>query len=156
MGHPRSSFPLENPHSLSYVVNPLPFLYFLPAENKWELIPRSGDPPGCLQEHTMVGYRETIYVFGGEVGFSNGVETPLWMFDIKVREAKIFLLVFPIIDYHSQSSKWRKFAAPKGVVTPKGRRSHTATVFQDSMYIYGGYQDLKGSTSELWAFHFCK
>jgi uncharacterized membrane protein YdjX (TVP38/TMEM64 family) len=24
------------------------------------------------------------------------------------------------------------------------------------MYIYGGYQDLKGSTSELWAFHFGK
>ena len=21
------------------------------------------------------------------------------------------------------------------------------------MYIYGGYQDLRGSTSELWAFH---
>jgi hypothetical protein len=22
------------------------------------------------------------------------------------------------------------------------------------MYIYGGYQDLRGSSSELWAFHF--
>ena len=22
------------------------------------------------------------------------------------------------------------------------------------MYIYGGYQDLRGSTAELWAFHF--
>ena len=55
-----------------------------------------------------------------------------------------------------QDNVWRKFKAPKGVVVPKGRRSHTATVFQDSMYIYGGYQDLKGSTSELWAFHFGK
>ena len=55
-----------------------------------------------------------------------------------------------------QRNEWRKFQAPKGVVTPKGRRSHTATVFQDSLYIYGGYQDLKGSTSELWAFHFGK
>ena len=27
-------------------------------------------------------------------------------------------------------------------------------MFQDSMYIFGGYQDLRGSTSELWAFHF--
>ena len=24
------------------------------------------------------------------------------------------------------------------------------------MYIYGGYQDLRGSTTELWAFHFGK
>ena len=55
-----------------------------------------------------------------------------------------------------QRNEWKKFQAPKGVVTPKGRRSHTATVFQDSLYIYGGYQDLKGSTSELWAFHFGK
>lgn len=55
-----------------------------------------------------------------------------------------------------QANEWRKFRAPKGVATPKGRRSHTATVYQDSLYIYGGYQDLKGSTSELWAFHFGK
>jgi hypothetical protein len=39
-----------------------------------------------------------------------------------------------------QENKWRKYSAPKGVVTPKGRRSHTAIVFQESMYIYGGYQ----------------
>jgi hypothetical protein len=32
----------------------------------------------------MVGYRDELYVFGGEVGFSNGVETPLWIYDIKV------------------------------------------------------------------------
>ena len=55
-----------------------------------------------------------------------------------------------------QKNEWRKFRAPKGVQTPKGRRSHTATVFQDSLYIYGGYQDLKGSSSELWSFHFGK
>ena len=49
---------------------------------------------------------------------------------------------------------WEKLAYHKGVVTPRGRRGHTAIVFQDSMYIYGGYQDLRGSTSDLWAFHF--
>ena len=32
----------------------------------------------------MVGYRDELYVFGGEVGFSNGVETPLWIYSIKV------------------------------------------------------------------------
>ncbi len=29
-----------------------------------------------------------------------------------------------------QKNEWKKFRAPKGVGTPKGRRSHTATVFQ--------------------------
>ena len=32
----------------------------------------------------MVGYKDTLYVFGGEVGFSNGMETPLWMYNINV------------------------------------------------------------------------
>ena len=64
-------------------------IFFLfPAENTWEKLSNSGpgDPPGCLQEHTMIGYRDTLYVFGGEVGFSNGVETPLWMYNIKVSQ----------------------------------------------------------------------
>ena len=38
------------------------------------------------QEHTMIGYRDNLYVFGGEVGFSNGVETPLWIYNITVRD----------------------------------------------------------------------
>ena len=57
-----------------------------PAENVWTQLSGKGDPPGCLQEHTMVGYKDALYVFGGEVGFSNGVETPLWIYDIKVSQ----------------------------------------------------------------------
>ena len=68
----------------------------------------------------------------------------------------IILFTFPFCFCSLQKNEWRKFRAPKGVQTPKGRRSHTATVFQDSLYIYGGYQDLKGSSSELWSFHFGK
>lgn len=33
----------------------------------------------------MIGYRDNLYIFGGEVGFSNGVETPLWIYNITVR-----------------------------------------------------------------------
>ena len=42
------------------------------------------------QEHTMIGYRDTLYIFGGEVGFSNGIETPLWMYNITVRYKAAF------------------------------------------------------------------
>ena len=60
-------------------------LLFISAENKWELINNAkGDRPNCLQEHSMVGYKDTLYVFGGEVGFSNGIETPMWMYHINV------------------------------------------------------------------------
>jgi hypothetical protein len=59
-------------------------VYCFPADNTWSLLDCNGDFPGSLQEHTMVGYRDSLYVFGGEVGFSNGVETPLWMYSISV------------------------------------------------------------------------
>ena len=59
--------------------------HYFAADNRWELIDAQGEGPGCLQEHSMVGYKDTIYVFGGEVGFSNGVETPLWKYNIAVR-----------------------------------------------------------------------
>lgn len=46
--------------------------------------------------------------------------------------------------------------AQKGVAVPRGRRGHTALVHQGAMLMYGGYQDLRGSSNELWGFHFGK
>lgn len=42
----------------------------------------------------------------------------------------------------------------KGASVPKGRRGHTALVHQESVFMYGGYCDLRGSSNELWIFHF--
>lgn len=39
---------------------------------------------------------------------------------------------------------------------PYGRRAHSAVLYKDSMHIYGGYQDLRGSSSELWSFNLSK
>lgn len=89
--------------------------------NIWERVSGRGPGPGCLQGHTMVEHQDVLYVFGGELSFCNDQETPLWMFDIK-------------------ENSWHKYSAPRGVVTPKGRRGHTAVVHGDCMYIYGGYQ----------------
>ena len=40
------------------------------------------------------------------------------------------------------------------VVTPSGMRGHTAVVCNNAMHVYGGYQDMKGSISQLWTFDF--
>jgi len=37
---------------------------------------------------------------------------------------------------------------------PIGRRGHTAVVYGNSMYIYGGYIDMKGASAELWQYNF--
>lgn len=50
----------------------------------WEVLNPSGDIPPCLQEHTAVAYKDNIYVFGGELSFSAGNETPLWVYYTKV------------------------------------------------------------------------
>ena len=34
----------------------------------------------------MVEHQDTLYVFGGELSFCNDQETPLWMYDIKVKD----------------------------------------------------------------------
>jgi len=31
-----------------------------------------------------VAYKDCLYVFGGELGFSAGTETPLWVYNVKV------------------------------------------------------------------------
>ena len=52
----------------------------------------------------MIGYRDTLYIFGGEVGFSNGIETPLWMYNITVRYKAVFWFnySFQIVCSHSR------------------------------------------------------
>ncbi|XP_018335554.1 uncharacterized protein LOC108744347 [Agrilus planipennis] len=102
---------------------------------KWQQLKPSGDKLPCLQEHSAVVYKDCIYVFGGEVSFSAGGETPLWVYDIK-------------------NNSWKKIQSKNGTATPKGRRGHTALVHKGKMFIYGGYQDLRGSCSELWTFNF--
>lgn len=56
---------------------------FILVTGKWQQLKPIGDRLPALQEHSTVAYKDNIYVFGGEVSFSAGTETPLWMYDIK-------------------------------------------------------------------------
>lgn len=110
-------------------------IWSLLVEGRWSQLQPTGEKPPCLQEHTAVAYKDGLYVFGGEVGFSSATETPLWYYDIK-------------------RNTWRKVKTQKGVSVPRGRRGHSALIHKNSMLIYGGYQDLRGSSNELWSFDF--
>lgn len=70
-------------------------IIYLLVTGKWQQLKPGGDKLPCLQEHTAVAYKDNIYVFGGEVGFSAGTETPLWLYDIK-------------------NDTWRKIRSKKG------------------------------------------
>ncbi|ERL84908.1 hypothetical protein D910_02331, partial [Dendroctonus ponderosae] len=128
--------------------------YVSDVSGNWQQLKPSGDLLPCLQEHTAVAYKDNIFVFGGEVSFSSSTETPLWVYDVrdnswrKVKTKKVPLCC--------RFKDLMKLCVLPGVATPKGRRGHTALVHNGAMLIYGGYQDLRGSCGELWAFHFGK
>lgn len=79
-------------------------------------------------------------MFGGEIGFSSSGETPLWILDLT-------------------NLSWTKCGSsaaglPPGASgsSPAGRRGHTAVLHEAALHVFGGYQDLRGSSSELWTF----
>ncbi|XP_028042215.1 uncharacterized protein LOC114251965 [Bombyx mandarina] len=115
----------------------------------WEKLDCRGEHPPSLQEHTATAHGHRIYVFGGEAGALTN-ETPLWIYDT---ETQIWRKLPGQVNY--TSSVRRRARDPRGAVSgPRGRRGHTAHALKDCLLIYGGYQDLKGSTNELWAFHY--
>ncbi|XP_066542815.1 kelch domain-containing protein 3 [Hoplias malabaricus] len=104
--------------------------------NKWtELDSSSDEAPEELEEHIMVAQQGMLYVFGGlrDSGYSNS-KTPLWVFDT-VKEQWLYL--------QEQSSTSQH-------VVPSNRKGHSAVVLESSMYIYGGYIDIRGTSQEFW------
>ena len=86
--------------------------------------------------HTMVEYHGRLYVFGGSVASAHdNLASDLLCFDL---------------DHKS----WEK-VIPRSTSQPiTGRLFHTAVVYQDKMYIFGGTVDFDKRSNELFAFKF--
>lgn len=57
----------------------------------------------------------------------------------------------------SGTNVWKKHhVRGSSVHQPAGRRGHSAVVYDGVMHVFGGYQDLRGSSSELWTFDLSK
>ncbi|XP_036446890.1 ras guanine nucleotide exchange factor F [Colossoma macropomum] len=106
------------------------------ALNEWkELDCSSDEAPEELEEHSMVAHQGLLYIFGGlrDSGYSNS-KTPLWLFD-------------------TGKEKWlhlQEQSSPSQHVVPSNRKGHSAVVLESSMYIYGGYIDMRGTSQEFW------
>lgn len=110
---------------------------FDPHHNSWLQLETTGTKPPCLQEHTLVEHHNQLYLFGGQVSASNQ-ENSFWQLD---------LLTFKWTPISMKSS--RQFGAHLG---PTNRRGHSAVIYRDSMYVFGGFEDFRGSSSQLWQF----
>ncbi|CAK8683373.1 unnamed protein product [Clavelina lepadiformis] len=101
----------------------------------WSVIDAVGDVPPPLEGHTIVEFEGQLYMFGGEMCFISPKDVPLWVYNPKL-------------------STWNK--RQHCDKTPIGRREHVAVIYQNDMYIHGGYIDLKGPTGSMWKYSFRK
>ncbi|CAH1638453.1 unnamed protein product [Spodoptera littoralis] len=120
------------------------------ATGKWEKLECRGDPPPSLQEHSATAHENKLYVFGGEAGALSN-ETPLWIYDT---ETQVWRKLPGQSNYTSTLRRRSPRDARGAALGPRGRRGHSAHALKDCLLIYGGYKDLRGSTHELWAFHY--
>nr|XP_032517104.1 uncharacterized protein LOC116769972 [Danaus plexippus plexippus] len=118
------------------------------ATSKWERLEARGEPPPALQEHSATAHHDKLYVFGGEAGAL--AETPLWIYDTTIESWR------KLSGQASSASRARRVSprVSRTASAPRGRRGHSAHALKDCLLIYGGYKDLRGSTNELWAFHY--
>ncbi|NXD80366.1 GEFF factor, partial [Halcyon senegalensis] len=109
------------------------------GKNEWEMLDCSRDGPEELEEHSMVAYKSTLYIFGGMVDSAfTQAKSPLWIYD-------------------TDSARWtecRNVPAETESWAPTNRKGHSAVVYHSSMYIYGGYFGIRGISQEFWTFHF--
>ncbi|XP_046862538.1 uncharacterized protein LOC124456036 isoform X2 [Xenia sp. Carnegie-2017] len=82
--------------------------------------------------HTAVVHLGCMYVYGGEFDTS---ESFVWKYDFGLDE-------------------WFKIAVTPLTenIIPRNRRYHSAVIFRNRMYIFGGLVEIHGSTDEFWSF----
>ncbi|CAB4057434.1 unnamed protein product [Lepeophtheirus salmonis] len=112
------------------------------ANNYWTLLEGNGESPGCLQEHTMIAYNNILYIFGGEVGFSNGRH-----------KAPTGRRGHTATIYQESSEDWCLVAQGEYTDIPSPRHCHSAIFHDYSMWVFGGMTDLD-ENSDFWRWDF--
>uniref|UniRef100_A0A2C9L251 Uncharacterized protein n=1 Tax=Biomphalaria glabrata TaxID=6526 RepID=A0A2C9L251_BIOGL len=102
------------------------------VNEKWDRIDGKKMILPHLEGHTMLSYKSELLIFGGTF-CDTGDDTPLWIFNTDLCCLR----------------KWSEPSSQK----PSGRREHSAVIYKNSMYIYGGFLDNSGSTDEFWLFN---
>jgi N-acetylneuraminic acid mutarotase len=94
-------------------------LFYYDIERKrWDNIAQVGDCPSNRTDHTLSLYDGSLYVFGG--------------YDGKARFGDLYKC-----SLKSSKYKWRLIEGDG--VGPLNRFGHTAVVFDNSLYIFGGW-----------------
>ncbi|XP_062600954.1 uncharacterized protein LOC134262580, partial [Saccostrea cucullata] len=101
--------------------------------SQWERLTLKGESLPHLEGHSLISYKKNLLLFGGSFG-DDVTDSALWIINPDVLHV-------------------RQVSCEPGFPQPCTRRHHSAVVHDGVMYVYGGYVDLRGSSSEFWAFH---
>lgn len=98
---------------------------------QWQLVDTGGERPSPRNSHTMVTCNGNLYVFGG------------WS------EGKFLGDLFVL---HSHGSTWSEIRLNRNAIKPCGRIGHTANVFRNSIFVFGGFASPR-TLGDMWEFN---
>jgi N-acetylneuraminic acid mutarotase len=84
----------------------------------WQQVHTSDIPPSPRDRHSAVRHDKSIFVFGGYDG-----------------QAKLS----DFYEYNTETNTWQEVICSGHGVTPSARHSHSCVVYEDSMYLFGGF-----------------
>jgi N-acetylneuraminic acid mutarotase len=97
-----------------------------------EIVPKGSFVPESRDEHSAVVHDDYMVVFGG---FENGVRTN------------------SMVRYNFESNTWSEFKAAGGP-EPQPRAGHSALIYDDKMWIFGGKDDDNEKLNDFWSYSF--
>lgn len=114
--------------------NPLKDMWRLHVRKQtWEkVLLHQGSLPS-VQGHTAVAYKRVILLFGGTFSDTLG-DIQLWT-------------------YNTDLGHLHEVWIEPGAAQPLCRRDHSAVIYNNLMYVYGGFINSAGASQDLWAFN---
>ena len=112
------------------------FLVFHIVDGSWARVVSTGSPPPPRYHHSAVVYGNSMFVFGGYTGDINSNQN---------LQNKNDLYEFKFL-----SSQWVDWREHLSQPLPPARSAHGATVYNNKMFIFGGY-DGHARLNDMWS-----
>lgn len=110
----------------------------------WDFVLTRGIPPSWRDFHTLSCIGDKLYVFGGRSDNEGPFHTSREIYDDS------------LYSFDQKTSTWEKVRINPACIStgPVGRRSHSAIVFNNMLYVFGGFNSiLKQHFNDLYRFN---
>lgn len=125
------------------------------GSKRFKLVKHHSRPPPNYRGHTMVSHGLCLYIFGGW-NEQFGASKALWKYNTSTTNLfpKILFNASNLMQNFTGLKTWTSMK-PFGNI-PCRRYNHSCVVSNDSMWIYGGTDQLHERCSDLWRYNFSR